>query len=360
MKKRGFLFTLICVILSCVMCLGVFGCQSGGPGKGDEYTLELEEGYRQLTIYYNRAAGYENCDIWLWYGDTAGKGYLFHECEYGAKVVVNVPETVTEVGYIIRTDCSDPGGTSWGSATKDGTDSDRSVVLEGQYTVIYTKAGDANNYKSNDGGKTLELMKYIKIADMQTLTKIKVYFSDSSTKLTKDEIKLTDGSGNEVAVSTVSNNMITTSQPLDITKSYTLTADEMDPVTVVPLTYLSSTEFNNLYAYDGELGVELGENSTVFRLWAPTASEVKVNLFSAGNGGTAEETISLAKGEKGVWTYTSNKNLNGKYYTYTVTTCLGTNEAVDPYARSAGLNGLRGMILDLDETDPEGWDSAPF
>ena len=43
------------------------------------------------------------------------------------------------------------------------------------------------------------------------------------------------------------------------------------------------------------------------------------------------------------------------YYTYTVTTSVGTQEAVDPYAVSAGLNGQRGMILDLDSTDPENW-----
>lgn len=365
MKKKGLLFTLLCVILSCVMFLGACGGQPNDPGtdedgNDEEYTLELEEGYRQLTIYYNRSAGYENCDIWLWYGETAGRGYLFHECNYGAKVVVNVPDTVTEVGYIIRTGCSDPGGTSWGSATKDGTDSDRSVMLDGDRTVIYTKSGDANNYKSNDGGKTLELMRYIKLADLQSLTKIKVYFSDASTRLTKDSVKVTDGSGTEAEISTVSNNVITLAHSLDVTKSYTLNAEGFDPVTVVPFSYLSSAEFNQLYTYDGELGVELGENSTTFRLWAPTASDVKLNIFNAGNGGTAEQTYSLTRGEKGVWSYTHGENLNGKYYTYTVTTSLGVNEAVDPYARSAGLNGLRGMILDLDSTDPDGWDSTPF
>lgn len=366
MKKKGLLFTLICVILSCVMCFGAFGCQSGGDsggnggGSDEEYTLELEEGCRQLTIYYKRALGYENCDIWLWYEGAVGRGYVFHECNYGAKVVVNVPNTVTEVGYIIRTGCSDPGGTSWGTATKDGTDNDRSVTLEGDYTVIYTKSGDANNYKSNDGGKTLELMKYITIADLQTLTKIKVRVSDSATRLQLSDVTLTDGDGNKVTVSSVSNNVLTLSDSLDISKSYNLDVNGYKPVPVIPLTYMSSAEFAQTYTYDGELGVELGADSTTFRLWAPTASNVKVNIFSAGNGGTAEATYSLTKGAKGVWTYTHNENLNGKYYTYTVTTCVGVNEAVDPYARSAGLNGLRGMILDLDKTDPVGWDSTPF
>ena len=85
-----------------------------------------------------------------------------------------------------------------------------------------------------------------------------------------------------------------------------------------------------------------------------------MNIFAAGNGGNAEASYKLTKGEKGVWSYTHDKNLRGKYYTYTVATCAGVQEAVDPYARSAGLNGLRGMILDLDSTDPEGWTNVPF
>ncbi|MDE7159030.1 MAG: type I pullulanase, partial [Clostridiales bacterium] len=127
------------------------------------------------------------------------------------------------------------------------------------------------------------------------------------------------------------------------------------------MTYFSSAAFSNAYTYNGnDLGVTLAENSTQFKLWAPTAASVKLNLFEAGNGGVAYKTVDLTLGEKGVWSYTENLNLDGKYYTYTVKTSLGEQEAVDPYAKSAGLNGLRGMIIDLDTTDPDGWDGTPF
>ena len=32
-----------------------------------------------------------------------------------------------------------------------------------------------------------------------------------------------------------------------------------------------------------------------------------------------------------------------------------TKEAVDPYARAAGVNGNRAMVVDLELTDPEHW-----
>lgn len=155
------LLTMMFMLCSC-------GTNPRADSTQQEYTLPIGEGERQLTIYYNRSLGYDDCDVWLWYGSVAGRGYAFHECGYGAKVVVNVPESIDEVGFIIRTGCSEPGGTSWGTCNKDGTDSDRSVKLTGRETVIYTKAGDGKSYTSSDGGVTLEEMKSIMLADLQT------------------------------------------------------------------------------------------------------------------------------------------------------------------------------------------------
>ena len=81
---------------------------------------------------------------------------------------------------------------------------------------------------------------------------------------------------------------------------------------------------------------------------------MKLNIYAAGEGGTAE-SYDMTAGEKGTWTYTLTGDQNGKYYTYTVINGTAKDEVVDPYARSGGKNGKRGMILDLDKTDPTGW-----
>ena len=122
----------------------------------DEYKLPLEDGYNQLTIYFNHKDTYDKCDIWMWWGDVAGKGYPLYKCGYGAKAVVIVPVGIDKVGFIVRKNCSDPGGSEWGSATKD-FDADRYVILEGRETVIYLKGGVEDQFRSNDGGKTLAL-----------------------------------------------------------------------------------------------------------------------------------------------------------------------------------------------------------
>ena len=186
MKKT--LLAILGVLLSFVFVLSACG-GNGKPDGGDkEYELPLEDGYRQVTIYYNRAEGYDDCDIYLWYGTVTGRGYALHGCEYGGKVVLNVPENIEEVGFIIRTNCT-PGSDSWDGVNKDGTDSDRKIALTGERTVIYTKAGDPNSYTSDDGGKTLTVIKFLSMADMQDATHIKVTLSDGSA-VTKDKVKV--------------------------------------------------------------------------------------------------------------------------------------------------------------------------
>ena len=120
----------------------------------NEYTIDREDGKNQITFYWTKpGVDYSKADMWIWYGGADGHGYPFHECAYGGKVVLNVPDTVHSLGYIVRYDCSDPGGSSWGEATKDVED-DLFLDIEGD-TVVYLKPGDPVQYTSTDGGKTL-------------------------------------------------------------------------------------------------------------------------------------------------------------------------------------------------------------
>jgi len=122
----------------------------------------------------------------------AGQGYLFSECDYGAKVVVNIPEGIEEVGFIVRRDCSEPGGSSWGSATKD-YEQDRFAILEGRETVIYLKSGDASQYISEDGGKTLKMIKKFSLAGIADRNKIQYRITPKTTISDISQIKVYDG-----------------------------------------------------------------------------------------------------------------------------------------------------------------------
>ena len=122
----------------------------------------------------------------------------------------------------------------------------------------------------------------------------------------------------------------------------------------------SSPEFEARFTYTGQdLGAVWSKERTCFRVWAPTAEEVTVNLYAGGTAGkmdllTREKMI---RDVCGTWIAEIHGDLNGVYYTYQVTVDGRTVEACDPYARTTGVNGHRAMVLDLASANPEGWDT---
>ena len=116
------------------------------------------------------------------------------------------------------------------------------------------------------------------------------------------------------------------------------------------------------YAYSGnDLGATYSKASTTFKVWAPTASKVQIKRYKTGSdtesGAAVIETKDMTKQSQGVWSVTISGDLKNTYYTYLVTVDGTTRETVDIYARSTGVNGMRGMVLDLDSTDPTGWEN---
>ena len=206
----------------------------------------------------------------------------------------------------------------------------------------------------------------IAFADLRDLNTVRFGLTKAFPELSISDVKVTEN-GQTVSVSRmekVSNvqaNLIFDA-PLSLTGKYELTVAGSPAVLIIPTTYFGSEEFERDYAYEGDLGVKLTDTQTFLHIWAPTATAVTLNLYQSGSGGTPLKSIPMTRGERGVWEHTENENCSGLYYTYTVETALGAEEAVDPYAVSAGLNGERGMILDLKTTDPQGWaeDKSPF
>ena len=126
--------------------------------------------------------------------------------------------------------------------------------------------------------------------------------------------------------------------------------------------YYGTPEFEEAYTYSGnDLGANWTKESTIFRVWAPTADTVAVNLYKSGDSAVDDliETIPMTPDTNGTWVVTKNGDLNGVYYTYKVTLDEKNGketEACDPYARATGVNGARAMVIDLESTNPEGWE----
>lgn len=109
--------------------------------------------------------------------------------------------------------------------------------------------------------------------------------------------------------------------------------------------------------YDGSLGALYTSDATTFRVWAPTASSIFLFLYEAGRSGDPLAVYPMVRGVNGTWTCRLPGDHHGKYYNYLVTVDGETHEVVDPYAKAVGVNGERGMVVDLKRTNPEGWDN---
>lgn len=143
------------------------------------------------------------------------------------------------------------------------------------------------------------------------------------------------------------------------TKGYTILFEGNEYPIIMPNIY-STEKFEKEFTYSGsDLGATYTPEKTAFRVWAPTADTVTLNLYGSGTPGTDDlvEQLPMTADVNGTWIAEKEGDLNGTYYTYLVSVGGNENEACDPYARTTGVNGKRAMILDLASTNPDGWEN---
>jgi pullulanase/glycogen debranching enzyme len=123
-------------------------------------------------------------------------------------------------------------------------------------------------------------------------------------------------------------------------------------------------------AQTASLGVSFASGTGIptFRLWAPTAQGVSLNLYTQATGGQANTLPMSFDSNTGIWSVSAPDAtlVNVGYYTYSVTVyaraastsgSVVTNTVTDPYSVSLSGNSLRSMIVDLTQpaTQPSGW-----
>ena len=334
-----------------------------------------EEAITTVQIHYFRyGADYTGWNFWLWqYEPTngAGAGFSFDTNEDGSIVtddwgaVATVPltgalEGTSTLGLIVRKG-------EW--ETKDIA-ADRHVVIpekgENGICHIYLVEADEKIGVGKDDPNGPDRTDKIRTAYFKNDTTVSYSLT---AKLTADKLRVLVDNAPATGVTITpngANGTIKFTDKLDFSHSYVLEATFTSGVKTYAITFdgiYDSEAFESAFAYDGDdLGSVVKENSTTFKLWAPISSKVVLNLYSTGTpanmGGSDEKikSVEMTKGEKGVWSATENGNLHGTYYTYSVTNGTNTFEVVDPYAKSAGVNGKRGMVVDFSKTNPEGFE----
>ena len=343
MKKRvsALVMAVLMVVLTVASVVG-------------DLTLVKAAGELTMKLHYNRADGDYSVlnSVWLWPEGGEGSRYYFEEEDGEMVATMDVVPGTTTVGFIVSND-------NWDKDIDKDQFIDISEMVSG--TVhIYVESG-VEGYTKEYGD------------DAVTGTKLKtaVYNGDGTITVTMtgaidgelDSVFAVAGKEGAVAVSKVEDAgnflyTVTMAEELDNSRSYTITYEETVYDVRMPNIY-STAEFEEAYTYTGDdLGATYTPEKTIFRVWAPTAESMVVNLYEAGTPGKDDklEEIEMTADVNGTWVAEKSGDLSGTYYTYSVTIDSVTQEACDPYARTTGVNGQRAMVIDLDATDPEGWD----
>lgn len=346
------------------------------PELSVTFTSKVVEDKNEITLrlHYTRSDNdYTDWNVWAWANGMESAGYKFDEelGENGEKVVTFTLEgrKIGYFNYIIRKSTAE---NEWAEKdVKDDQVIDLTDVLSGTVDFYVTSGVDGGKRVLGDdvllGAKVLSAVYNRKSNTVKVVTGMPLVGKPDEAFT----LKSADGKAVPVTGVSVSSNKkeytlklgADLSQVPALTKEYLLGFDGYEYQVEMPSIY-STDEFEKQYTYEGnDLGATWSKNKTTFKVWAPTAEEVKVNLYGSGTKGTNDliESIDMTRGEQGVWTAEKTGDLNGTYYTYTAVQDGESVEACDPYARTTGVNGDRAMVIDLDSTDPAGWayDSGP-
>lgn len=335
-----------------------------------------------FAIHYNLTTKIDDkykFNLWVWEVGKDGADYQFTSTSSFGIVArfkwtsFSSQAEQNGVGFIVKEN------KVWSESPSKDTDNDRFIDFSGLerdkygYYNIYLKNNDPEIYIS-ESGDVSEIVQYFSIAYNQ-VTGFRLWFQTNkpyesfNIKLGDETVFSNTELDDRYSTKTDKKVIIDLGKTIpEITEDYTLDLvfkSGKSATKVADKSVLYTTaEFEAAYTYDGELGAIFAPQATTFRVWSPISKTIKLRVYNNGTpaslGGDDEyKEYPMISGEKGTWEATVQGNIAGKYYTYVVTnSSFADAEIVDPYAKSTGVNGLRGMVVDFSLTNPTGWNEV--
>jgi len=335
---------------------------SGAPSSSTKI-----EGPSVAFHYYRDDGAYDTWSLWLWPVGADGRQYFKTGTDsyggvyqYALSTWVSDPATYKDftLNFIVR-------DSSW---NKD-PDGDRKVTMSdlpydetSQTYSLWLKTADATIYTSEPSKLALSVCRF----DSAVKGHARANQPVASYSVEADGASVASGTISPAAKTFYFN----LTSEANIRKLYTLTAtfesgDKISKEIDISALY-NLDSFTNDYTYYGhDLGANYASVSTTFKVWSPVSQSVTLRIYESGTpvalnatkGDDTHHDYPMTFGEKGVWSVVVDGDLAGKYYTLIVSNShFDQTEIVDPYAKSCGVNGLRGMIVDFSKTNPTGWD----
>ncbi len=318
--------------------------------------------------YYRYDQDYTGWDLWVWEKGREGSAHMFHYQRY-------LNGDVNKAAKIAEIDVSSFIENEVGVIVRRGSWHERDLYIDRYFTLsdrartasedIYLVQDTADVYTSEDD---LSLSPGFQTAIFENFREIFVRLQAPCKQSHEEEPFCVFENGLNLPVRHVTPTrgsrefIISLEQDMEPGSTYMLYKPGYRMASVAYGVIYDTPEFEQLLTYEGDdLGATWTPDATIFKVWAPIASSMFLNLYDRGSGPCLREVFEMKREEKGVWTIRAPGDLSGVYYTYTIMVMNKTFEAADPYARSSGVNGRRSMVVDISRTNPQGWDVlTPF
>lgn len=300
----------------------------------------------EVIIHYKEKSGNtKDWNLWVWGENANGKSYEFTgEDEFGKYAKIKIDGDYNRVGFIVRTnEWEKDGGDHWVENIRDGR------------AEVWILSGDEKVYDSKPSSD-LSIQKATIDSFNEITINTNIPFNIKEQKIEIEGVKIKGISPYDKNSGDITNKVkIITEQKIDLKQTYKVKIANLADANTEIGKVIRSEEFDNLFYYGGnDLGNMYTPQETKFRLWAPTASEAKLVTYKKWNDKIGTE-INMQQGEKGTWKAELKGNQKGLFYTYKVKIGDKWTEAVDPYVRAASVNGDKGAVVDLEETNPKKW-----
>jgi pullulanase len=117
------------------------------------------------------------------------------------------------------------------------------------------------------------------------------------------------------------------------------------------------TIYDSYPVYKGnDLGLTYSPAKSTFKIWAPTAKQARLFLYNTPMN-HYKSYHEMKRDKDGTWIVTINDDIkNWRYGFRVLIDSTWFKEVPDPYVKSVSVNGLKGMVIDLKETNPQGWE----
>ena len=306
---------------------------------GVNYYKPIETPNTVRINYYRTDGNYDNLGLWTWgSSENPGENWpdgidLDREGEYGYYADVKLSD-LAELGFLIVDESTGEKVQEQDFIFKD-LENHSQLFIRDNDPKIYTNPYYVSQIQLNSAEQLSENTIELQFSSTEGLTNEELLSGLTVTSSTQQSVTL-----DSVAIQEGGTTVLLTGDFAIADAPFGITFED---ITVNTRTGWRLTD--EVYGYDGDLGMKLNETGTIaeMNLWSPSAQEVNVVVYDKDDNNAVVGRVAMTASDKGVWNVKLDagkdlglETLTNYLYHYEIIRDGKKYLVLDPYAKSMG------------------------